>query len=224
MISELNAQVRESLEAYLSAHLAAGRGLQLPPLPGFGALVLHPERQLRPGVGGHVPRAEPPGSLHLPRTAPRSWLLAQVSLYEARGSFQVIVRRMERYGAGALHAAFLRLKERLESEGLFAADRKRPLPGLPQPHRHRHQPGWRRPARYPAHPAPPACRRLGPAVPHAGAGRRLCPGDRCRHQHGRFHDRAGCAHRREGWRQPGRSLGLQRRGSGPRPGGLVPSP
>jgi exodeoxyribonuclease VII large subunit len=59
-------------------------------------------------------------------------VLAQVSLYEARGSFQVIVRRMEQQGAGALHAAFVLLKEKLESEGLFSADRKKPLPALPR--------------------------------------------------------------------------------------------
>ncbi|MCZ6599852.1 MAG: exodeoxyribonuclease VII large subunit [Acidobacteria bacterium] len=59
-------------------------------------------------------------------------VLGQVSLYEARGSYQVIVRRMAEQGAGALHAAFQRLRERLAAEGLFHESRKRPLPTLPQ--------------------------------------------------------------------------------------------
>lgn len=59
-------------------------------------------------------------------------VLGQVSLYEARGNYQVIVRRMVEHGAGALHAAFQQLRERLDAEGLFAASRKRPLPTLPR--------------------------------------------------------------------------------------------
>jgi exodeoxyribonuclease VII large subunit len=56
----------------------------------------------------------------------------QVSLYEARGSYQVIVGRMAEQGAGALHAGFQRLRERLAAEGLFHESRKRPLPTLPR--------------------------------------------------------------------------------------------
>jgi exodeoxyribonuclease VII large subunit len=56
----------------------------------------------------------------------------QVSLYEPRGTYQIIVSHMEPRGAGALHAAFEELKARLEAEGLFAAERKRPLPALPR--------------------------------------------------------------------------------------------
>jgi exodeoxyribonuclease VII large subunit len=56
----------------------------------------------------------------------------QVSLYEPRGTYQIIVTHMEPRGAGALHAAFEELKARLAAEGLFAAERKRPLPALPR--------------------------------------------------------------------------------------------
>ncbi|WP_306476087.1 exodeoxyribonuclease VII large subunit [Methyloversatilis sp.] len=56
---------------------------------------------------------------------------AQVSLYEARGDFQLTVDAMRPAGPGALHDAFLRLKAKLEQEGLFDAARKRPLPVLP---------------------------------------------------------------------------------------------
>ena len=52
----------------------------------------------------------------------------RVSLYEARGDFQLIVDRMEPAGEGALQAAFDALKEKLAAEGLFDDRLKRPLP------------------------------------------------------------------------------------------------
>lgn len=58
-------------------------------------------------------------------------LRAQVSLYENRGDFQLIVEHMEQAGDGALRLAFEALKQRLSKEGLFDAARKRPLPALP---------------------------------------------------------------------------------------------
>lgn len=56
---------------------------------------------------------------------------AAVSLYEGRGEFQLIVEQLEPAGVGALQKAFEELKTRLDKEGLFAADRKRPLPAYP---------------------------------------------------------------------------------------------
>jgi exodeoxyribonuclease VII large subunit len=55
-------------------------------------------------------------------------LRCRVSLYEGRGEFQLIVEHMEHAGAGALQAAFERLKAKLLAEGLFDASRKKPLP------------------------------------------------------------------------------------------------
>lgn len=55
----------------------------------------------------------------------------RVSLYEARGEFQVIVDRMEPAGSGALQAAFEALKRKLAAEGLFDESLKRALPSLP---------------------------------------------------------------------------------------------
>ncbi|NIP72965.1 MAG: exodeoxyribonuclease VII large subunit [Gammaproteobacteria bacterium] len=57
---------------------------------------------------------------------------ARISLYEARGEFQLIVEHMEEAGDGALRRAFEQLKERLAAEGLFAAEHKRPVPALPR--------------------------------------------------------------------------------------------
>jgi len=57
---------------------------------------------------------------------------AQVSLYEPRGDYQLIVQRMELAGVGILHAKFLQLKTKLAAEGLFDIKYKKPLPKLPQ--------------------------------------------------------------------------------------------
>ncbi len=56
---------------------------------------------------------------------------AQVSLYEARGDYQLIVGRMELAGAGVLHTKFLQLKTKLAAEGLFEPRYKNPIPKLP---------------------------------------------------------------------------------------------
>ncbi len=56
---------------------------------------------------------------------------AQATLYEPRGEFQLSVEAMRKSGLGALFEAFLRLKQKLELEGLFDLSRKRPLPIQP---------------------------------------------------------------------------------------------
>jgi exodeoxyribonuclease VII large subunit len=55
-----------------------------------------------------------------------------VSVYEARGEYQLYVSEMSFDGIGALFEAFERLKQRLQAEGLFNVERKRPLPRFPQ--------------------------------------------------------------------------------------------
>jgi len=57
---------------------------------------------------------------------------ALVSLFEARGDFQLNVEAIRRAGIGARYEAYARLRDRLEHEGLFAAERKRPLPRFPR--------------------------------------------------------------------------------------------
>jgi len=59
-------------------------------------------------------------------------LQGDVTVYEARGQYQLIVREVELQGVGALQAAFEKLKQKLAAEGLFAQERKRPLPRYPQ--------------------------------------------------------------------------------------------
>ena len=59
-------------------------------------------------------------------------LQGDVTVYEARGQYQLIVREVELQGVGALQVAFEKLKQKLAAEGLFAQERKRPLPRYPQ--------------------------------------------------------------------------------------------
>lgn len=67
---------------------------------------------------------------------PREGMLVEargnLSVYEARGELQLVVEGLSRAGAGALFEQFLRLKAKLESEGLFDPSRKRPLPAYPR--------------------------------------------------------------------------------------------
>ena len=58
-------------------------------------------------------------------------LRGRVTVYEDRGELQVSAEYMEPKGAGSLQLAFEQLKATLEAEGLFAAERKRPIPSLP---------------------------------------------------------------------------------------------
>jgi exodeoxyribonuclease VII large subunit len=55
-----------------------------------------------------------------------------LEVYEARGEYQLIVESLEPQGVGALQIAFEQLKKKLAAEGLFAQERKRPLPALPR--------------------------------------------------------------------------------------------
>jgi exodeoxyribonuclease VII large subunit len=59
-------------------------------------------------------------------------LQGDVTVYEARGQYQLIVREVELQGVGALQAAFEKLKLKLAAEGLFTPERKRSLPAYPQ--------------------------------------------------------------------------------------------
>jgi exodeoxyribonuclease VII large subunit len=55
----------------------------------------------------------------------------RVTVYEDRGELQISAEYIEPKGAGSLQLAFEQLKTKLEAEGLFAAERKKPIPALP---------------------------------------------------------------------------------------------
>jgi len=69
---------------------------------------------------------------YLPRDGDEIEVHGNISIYEAAGQYQLYVDRIRPVGAGALFQAFLRLKDRLEQEGLFDPARKKPLPKWPK--------------------------------------------------------------------------------------------
>ena len=56
----------------------------------------------------------------------------RLGIYDAKGEYQIICEHLEPQGLGALQLAFEQLKKKLQAEGLFARERKRPLPTLPR--------------------------------------------------------------------------------------------
>ena len=58
--------------------------------------------------------------------------VGQLDLYPARGTYQLVVHELIPEGIGALELAFRQLREKLAAEGLFAPERKRPLPRIPR--------------------------------------------------------------------------------------------
>ena len=67
-----------------------------------------------------------------PREGDEVEVLAQVGLYEPRGEYQLTIEALQRSGLGRLYERFLQLKNRLQDEGLFDPERKRPLPAFPR--------------------------------------------------------------------------------------------
>ncbi|KZY39217.1 exodeoxyribonuclease VII large subunit [Alcanivorax sp. HI0044] len=66
-----------------------------------------------------------------PQNGQQVLVRAKITLYVPRGNFQIVVEHMEPAGQGALKAQFDALKAQLQSEGLFAQDRKQALPAWP---------------------------------------------------------------------------------------------
>ncbi len=102
---------------------------------------------LRPAASGHLyftlkdESAQVDCVMFRGRATHLDWTLADgqrvearalVTLYEPRGRFQLNVESMRRAGLGPLYERFLRLKDKLEKEGLFDPAAKRPLPAHPR--------------------------------------------------------------------------------------------
>ena len=67
-----------------------------------------------------------------PENGQRVEVRARVTLYEPRGNYQLVIEEIRKAGLGALYEAFEKLKARLAAEGLFEAERKKPLPRFPR--------------------------------------------------------------------------------------------
>ena len=71
-------------------------------------------------------------ALHQPKNGDQLQLRGQVSLYEGRGQYQLLVQELRLSGEGDLLARLEALKKKLQAEGLFNPEHKRPLPSFPQ--------------------------------------------------------------------------------------------
>jgi exodeoxyribonuclease VII large subunit len=129
-VSRLNREVRSILEGSLPLLWVEGEISNLA-RPSSGHLYFSlkdPAAQVRCAMFRNR-------NLHLrfrPENGMQVLIRARVSLYEGRGEFQLIAEHMEEAGHGALQRAFEELKAKLGREGLFARERKKPLPGLPR--------------------------------------------------------------------------------------------
>jgi exodeoxyribonuclease VII large subunit len=89
-----------------------------------------------PSDGACLPATMPRGRFEALRLdladGERVHVFGRPELYEARGDFRLRVLTIERFGLGAHLAALERLKRKLAAEGLFAPERKRPLPRFPR--------------------------------------------------------------------------------------------
>ncbi|RNB81294.1 exodeoxyribonuclease VII large subunit [Brevibacillus fluminis] len=68
----------------------------------------------------------------VPKDGTKALVRGSISVYERDGAYQLYAREMQPDGLGSLYLAFEQLKEKLAQEGLFAAERKRPLPAFPR--------------------------------------------------------------------------------------------
>ena len=124
--SQLNTLARDMLEGgFPSVWIEAELGNVARPASGHLYLTLKDERaQVRAAMF----RSQSARLRFQPRQGMRVLVRGRVTLYEARGEFQMVLEHMEEAGEGALRRAFEELKARLQAEGLFDPERKRPLP------------------------------------------------------------------------------------------------
>lgn len=129
-VSDLTRKIRSLLEAGLPSITVNGEvsGFRLQP-SGHAYFVLKDEAAQLQCVLFKSQQVH--GRNHL-RDGARVVIEGELTVYEARGQYQLLVRGVEPDGLGALQAAFERLKQRLKLEGLFDDARKRRLPPYPR--------------------------------------------------------------------------------------------
>lgn len=129
-ISELNELIKGTLESRLEALWVQGEvsNLRVPP-SGHYYFTLKDDRSQICAV---MFRRQGMRLRFMPENGMALLCYGRVSVYSARGDLQLYVEDMEPQGQGALYLAFEQLKKKLAIEGLFARERKRPLPFLPQ--------------------------------------------------------------------------------------------
>ncbi len=129
-VSELNRETKDLLSGYFSIIQVQGEISNLStPSSGHIYFTLKDQKaQIRCAMFKTKQR----GLDFKPANGNQVIISAQVSLYETRGDYQLIVDRMQEAGDGELQQAFEQLKNKLLKQGLFEANIKHILPGIPQ--------------------------------------------------------------------------------------------
>ena len=129
-ITELNELVKGTLESRLEALWVQGEvsNFRMPPSGHYYFTLKDDKSQ----IAAVMFRRQGMRLRFTPENGMALLCFGRVSVYSARGDLQLYVEDMEPQGQGALHLAFEQLKKKLAAEGLFAPERKRPLPFLPR--------------------------------------------------------------------------------------------
>lgn len=129
-VSELTAQIRGLLERHIGQVWVSGEVSNL--RVQASRHIYFTLKDARAQLNCVLFRGEPVAHRELLADGQKLLVQGEVTVYESRGQYQLVVRALELQGLGALQAAFERLKRKLQAEGLFAAERKRPLPKFPR--------------------------------------------------------------------------------------------
>jgi exodeoxyribonuclease VII large subunit len=129
-VSELNELIKGTLESQLDAIWVQGEisNFRVPPSGHYYFTLKDDKNQ----ISAVMFRRQGMGLRFMPENGMAVLCLGRVSLYSVRGDLQLYVDDMEAQGQGALFLAFEQLKKKLAAEGLFATERKKPLPFLPR--------------------------------------------------------------------------------------------
>jgi exodeoxyribonuclease VII large subunit len=128
-VSELNEIIKETLEGQIDAVWVVGEisNLRIPPSGHFYFTLKDEKSQ----IAAVMFRRQGASLRFTLENGMAVLCFGRVGLYAVRGDLQLYVESMEPRGQGALYLAFEQLKKKLAGEGLFAEERKRPLPFLP---------------------------------------------------------------------------------------------
>ena len=128
-VSELNSSIRTLLENRFSFISVAGEVSNLrKPFSGHLYFTLKDDRGQIKAV---LFKMQQRYLLRPPEDGQKVICRGRISVYEPRGDYQLIVEHVDFHGAGELQAAFERLKQKLDGEGLFDRERKKAIPPIP---------------------------------------------------------------------------------------------
>ncbi len=129
-VRELTAQIRAEVERPFSDLWVSGEAANLK-IPSSGHLYFT-LKDAASQIKAIIFRSHGRFLRFTPKEGQSVLIRGHLTVYEAKGEYQLIVDYIEPRGAGALQAAFEALKEKLRAEGLFDPGRKRPIPTFPR--------------------------------------------------------------------------------------------